>query len=171
MQYEFNNSSQDSNTRRVQDTSILNHGDDSTQSLSSQPSAEEGRAKSRSPSSYRTPSEASSQDNDDNSEWSERALSIPPRKTGSPVDKILEHERASVHRSKKKRGGTAFTVVSRTNEPNSNGSSILDFPNGRNDLFILRQQSLMLVRGPHPHFVSFATSIAIQCFFRVETLS
>ena len=149
MQQELNESSKNPRNRRVQDTTQFhNHGeDDPAQSLSRQRSAGEGRAQHWSSAGYRTPSEASSSDSGDVADSSVDGLNIPPRKTGSPVDKILEHERASSHSIKKKRGGLAFTVVSRNTKPNPIGGSIVDFPNGKSNQSHQSQWLLMQFRG------------------------
>ena len=135
MQHEFNELSKDSRHRLVQDTNqIHNHGeDDPTQSLSRQPLVDGGRAQHWPPAGHCTTSDASSQGSGDGADSSVEGLSIPLRKTGSPVDKISEHERASSHYNKQKRGGLAFNVVSRTKKPSLNGGSIVDFPNGKSN--------------------------------------
>ena len=52
------------------------------------------------------------------------------RQDGSPVNRILEHERLSTRSSKKKHGGPGFTVVAASRDLRSHQVGIADFPNG-----------------------------------------
>lgn len=56
--------------------------------------------------------------------------SSKPR-TPSPVDKIIEHENASVYTNKKKSEGLAFTVVPSVKKRSTKENVDLDFPNGQ----------------------------------------
>ncbi|KAL8946429.1 MAG: hypothetical protein Q9222_007174, partial [Ikaeria aurantiellina] len=60
-----------------------------------------------------------------------RLSSTSSKRTGSPVDRIIEHEEAVISSPKKKKEGPAFTIVRRK----SNGNprlNLTDFPNGKN---------------------------------------
>ena len=132
MLQDLNESSQNSITQRVQHTTQThNHGEDEPEPIPSrQLSSGEGRVRSRPPAGARARSEASSEGSGDGAETTIRELSISQHKTGSLVDKISEHERASNHSHKKKRDGPAFAVVSRAKKLGGTRGSIADFPNG-----------------------------------------
>ena len=155
MQQETNESSSNRTLQRVFNTPpIHNHGeDDRNIPLSSQLPAGEGRVEPR-PSAGSWPgSEALSDDSEDAVEASLRASSVPRRKTGSPVDKILEHERASPQAFKKRSSGPTFTVVARAKKPSNTGCSIADFPNGMTQSRNCKRRPLRYSRGSHPHIV------------------
>ena len=60
-----------------------------------------------------------------------RRLSPPSRpQTRSPVDKIVEHEKALPKLPKRKKEGPSFTVVRGGREPASDRIAFVDFPNG-----------------------------------------
>lgn len=89
-----------------------------------QPSAGEGRAKSRR-SGSNTSSSVSSRGSDDSLERSLRGL-----RKGSPVDRIAEHENASSYLPKKRGQGPAFAVIQRGRNVTTGQVVLADFPNG-----------------------------------------
>jgi len=54
----------------------------------------------------------------------------PPKRAGSPVDKIIEHERASPKYAQRKGDGPSFTIVARSKNDTPTGPNLVDFPNG-----------------------------------------
>ncbi|KAL8735088.1 MAG: hypothetical protein Q9181_002926 [Wetmoreana brouardii] len=57
-----------------------------------------------------------------------RVSSTSSKRTGSPVDRIIEHEEAVISTSKQKNDGPSFTVV-RRKRPGSEQLNLTDFPN------------------------------------------
>ncbi len=173
MQQDLNELSPISTSQRVQDpTRIHNHGEDDRSPLRSpQLPAAGGTPEPRAPTSPRAGSESLSDDSENDGEASLKGLSIARRKTGSPVDKISEHERASIQAYKKKSGGPTFTVISKTKKPGGNGQSIADFPNGRTQSPQLKLMSLRRSRGSYSYTVAPFSCVSVRRVRRVQTLS
>lgn len=55
---------------------------------------------------------------------------LPFRRTGSPVDRIFEHERASTYPYRRRNEGPSFTVVQGAEKRKSDRINLTDFPNG-----------------------------------------
>lgn len=173
MQQDLNELSHNSINQRVQNTSqTRNHGeDDQDHFLSHQLSAGEREQEPRPSAGARAGSDASSNNSEDGLETSLRGLSIPRGKTGSPVDKIFEHERASVQSHKKKRGGPAFTVISRARKPGGPDGSITDLPNGTAQPLCLKSKPLMKCRGPYSCIISPTSRVSVPRIPRFKAIS
>ena len=134
MQPELNEDSQrivlpQSSQENTQDSQ---HGfQDSNRGLSRQLHAAEGKAKPRRSATGTTLSASSAASSDDGREGPLRRLSPPSRqKSGSPVDRIIEHENYSTYLPKKRVEGRAFTAVQRGSSLGSAQTTIGGFPNG-----------------------------------------
>lgn len=104
---------------------------DSHEHLPCQPRAGEGTAKPRRSASNTSSSASSASSFDNARERPLRRLSPPSRqKSGSPVDRIVEHEKDLRYLPKKKIEGRTFTVVQRGQSLGSAQVAIGDFPNG-----------------------------------------
>lgn len=103
---------------------------DSDQHLSRQLYAGEGRAKTRRSASNTSSSASSAGSSGDARERPLRRLSpLSRQKSGSPVDRIIEHEKDLTYLPKKRVEGRTFTVVQRGKNLGSAQVAIGDFPN------------------------------------------
>ena len=139
MQSEPNETSQKNSLPQSprENTTDSQHGfHDSDEHLSRQLHAGEGRAKSWRSASNTSPSASSVESSDDARERPLRRLSPPSRhKSGSPVDRIVEHEKDLTYLPKKRSEGRTFTVVQRGKNFGSFQVAIEDFPNGSHFTF------------------------------------
>lgn len=108
------------------------HGfQDSNERLSRQLHAGEEKAKPRRSASGTTLSASSAGSPDEGREGPLRRVSPPLRQeSGSPVDRIIEHENYSSYLPKKRVERRAFTTVQRGSSLGSAQTTIGDFPNG-----------------------------------------
>lgn len=105
-------------------------------------------------------SSSSAGGSDDGLERSLQRLSPPSRpRTGSPVDRIAEHEKRLPHLPRRKNQGPSFTVVQGGKKPGLNQTAIVEFPNGS---LLVASISILLIlcRGLDPYFVA-----SSSCFF------
>ena len=126
----------DSLNSSTQDTDQSSqHGlPDSDYQPSRQLPAEEGRVQCRPSASHTLLSDTSSEGSGGCGRGSDRSLgrlSASCFHTGSPKDRISEHEKALTRSSKKNRGGPTFTVVAKIKKPTHSGPAIANFPNGK----------------------------------------
>lgn len=128
-----------------ENTKDTQHGlHDSGESLSRQLHAGEGRAKPRRSASNTSSSACSAGSSNDARERPLRRLSPPSRqKSGSPVDRIIEHEKDLAYLPKKRIARRTFTVIQRDKNLGSAQVAIGDFPNGPHSTFTSLQQWLM----------------------------
>ena len=108
------------------------HGfDQPTQRLPVQPLDKDKRPEPRRSPSDSASSRSSGGDFDEALEYPLRRLNPPSRPhTRSPVDRVAEHEKASIKSSKTRIEGPAFTVVQGGKKPIFDHIAIADFPNG-----------------------------------------
>ena len=105
----------------------------------------------REDASTKTPEQDAEQDFD---ELQRRVSSTSSRRTGSPVDRIIEHEETIVPAPKRKNNGPSFTVV-RSKTTGSPSLNLTDFPNGSDSKVEWHCGELILCnRGSHPHPVA-----------------
>ena len=152
MQPELNEDSQRSLLPQSsqENTEDSQHGfHDSNEHLSRQLHAGEGKAKPRRSASGTTLSASSAGSSDDGREGPLRRLSPPStQKSGSPVDRIIKHEKDSTYLPKKRVEGRAFTVVQSGSSLGSAQTAIGDFPNGlHSTLASLRRWLISLQRS------------------------
>lgn len=120
---------------------------DSDQHLSRQLYAGEGRAKTRRSASNTSSSASSVGSSGDARERPLRRLSpLSRQKNGSPVDRIIEHEKDLTYLPKKRVEGRTFTVVQRVKNLGSAQVAIGDFPNGPYSTPALLRQWLILLQ-------------------------
>lgn len=111
---------------------------DSDERLSCQLHAEEGRPKPRQSTGSTSSPALSARSSDEARERPLRRLSPPPRqKSGSPVDRIIEHEKDLKHLPKQKIEERTFTVIQKGKNLDSAQVAIGDFPNGPKPTFPL----------------------------------
>lgn len=97
---------------------------------------EDGAAEKRPPlREGEIPANALSQDGEDDTEQDSyelqrRVSSTSSKRTGSPVDRIIEHEEAALTAAKRRNDGPAFTVV-QSKGSQSQRLNLTDFPNGK----------------------------------------
>ena len=128
---------------------------DSVEHLSRQLHAGEGRAKPRRSASNTSSSAFPAGSSDDARERPLRRLSPPLRqKSGSPVDRIIEHEKDSIYLPKKRSEGRPFTVVQRSKNLGSSQVAIGDFPNGLHSIFASMLQTADIATEVLTHILS-----------------
>ena len=139
MQSESNDNSQNNSLLQSsqENTQDSHHGfHDSDEPLSRQLYAGEGWARSRRSASNSSSSASSAGSSAGARERPLQRLSPPLRqKSGSPVDRIIEHEKDRAYLPKKKIEGRTFTVVQRGNKLGSVQVAIGDIPNGLHSTF------------------------------------
>ena len=109
---------------------------DSDENFSRQLHAGEGWAKARRSASNTSLSASSAGSSAGARERPLQRLSPPSRqKSGSPVDRIIEHEKDRAYLPKKSFEGRTFTVVQRGKNLGSAQVTIGDFPNGPHSTF------------------------------------
>lgn len=109
--------------------------------------AGQGETKPRRSASNTSSSASSAASSDDARERSLRRLSRPSRqKSGSPVDRIIEHEKDLTYLPKKRIEGRTFTVVQRGKTLGSAQVVIGDFPNGSHSTCSSLRQWLILLQ-------------------------
>ena len=115
------------------------HGfNESDEHSSHQHHAGPGRAVSRRSASNSSLSASSAASSDDARENSLRGLNPPSRqKSGSPVDRIIEHEKDLTYLPNRRLERRTFTVVQRGRNTASAQVVIGDFPNGSKSTFTL----------------------------------
>lgn len=154
-----------------ENTEDSQHGFHDSDELLSRPlPAGEGRAKPRrSPSNTSSPASPAGS-SDDARERSLRRLSPPSRqKSGSPVDRIIEHEKDLTYLLKKRSEGRTFTVVQRGKNLGSSQVAIGDFPNevlthilshlspsSLSDVSLVSRRFHQLVTTPHAWRIAFS---------------
>ena len=131
-------SSPKSSQENIQDSQYGFH--ESDEDLSRQLHADQGRAEARR-SASNTSSSASSAGRSNARERPLRRLSPTPRKnSGSPVDRIIEHEKDLSYLPNKRIERRTFLVVQRGKNLGSTQAAIENFPNGSHITFILSRQ-------------------------------
>ena len=122
--------SKDSEIERVGDsTQSTQHGlQESDTSLSPQLRVELGRAQDGQATS--DPAAVAAESNADPSQAPLGRLNTSEQRTGSPVDKILEHEDALSRSSRKGRYTSTFTYLSRSNKSEAGCVGLSDLSNG-----------------------------------------
>lgn len=132
--------------------------------------AGEGRAKPRRSASNTSPSASSAGSSDDARERPLRRLSPPSRqKSGSPVDRIIEHEKDLTYLPKKRAEERTFTIVQRGKNLGSAQVAIGDFPNevlthilshlppsSLSDVSLVSRRFHQLVTTPHAWRIAFS---------------
>ncbi len=104
---------------------------ESDEPLPSQLHAGQGRTKMRRSASNTSSSASSTGSRNDTRERPLRRLSPPSRhKSGSPVERIIEHEKDLTYLPNKRVERRTFTVVQRGKSLGSAQVAIADFPNG-----------------------------------------
>ncbi|KAL8718203.1 MAG: hypothetical protein Q9225_004630 [Loekoesia sp. 1 TL-2023] len=101
-------------------------------------------------------SEATQQDFDKPQRRLSSTSSRSSKRTGSPVDRIIEHEEAVVTPPKRKNEGPAFTVIRRKGFSNQR-LNLTDFPNGK-----IPAKDVPLVTSPHAWRIAFSRHFAAQ---------
>lgn len=133
-----------------ENTEDSQHGiHDSDEQPSRQLHAGEGRAKPRRCASNTSSSASSAGSSDDARERPLRRLSPPSRqKSGSPVDRIIEHEKDLTYLPRKRSERRIFTVVQKGKYLGSSRVAIVDFPNGSySNVASLRPWLILLQRS------------------------
>ena len=90
----------------------------------------------------------------------EELNSNPAPRTRSPVDRIIDYEKATALPSKSKARELSFKVVSTSQEANAESLSILDFPNGKQQ-YTKAYRVLIRRRGFDTYILSSPTFIPV----------
>lgn len=135
-----------------------------------QPGAGEGRLTPRRSASDTASSTPSGRDLDEVSERALRRLSPSSAPhSRSPVDRIIEYERASTNLPKGRNEGPAFTLVQRCKKSGYDRVALLDFPNG-SFLKMTRAGVANFRRGINSYTISSPPCFSVRCCPSVPTV-